>query len=40
MKYMCLIYENPGTREVFFSDEKLRDSVGIRPPKSLALGAP
>ena len=24
MKYMCLIYENPGTREAFFSDEKLR----------------
>jgi hypothetical protein len=23
-----------------FSDEKLRNSVGIRPPKSLALGAP
>jgi hypothetical protein len=24
MKYMLLIYENPGTREAFFSDEKLR----------------
>jgi hypothetical protein len=23
MKYMLLIYENPGTREAFFSDEKL-----------------
>ena len=23
MKYMLLIYENPGTREVFFADEKL-----------------
>jgi hypothetical protein len=24
MKYMLLIYENPGTREAFFADEKLR----------------
>jgi hypothetical protein len=24
MKYILLIYENPGTREAFFSDEKLR----------------
>ena len=24
MKYMVLIYENPGTREAFFADEKLR----------------
>jgi len=24
MKYMLLIYENPGTREIFFADEKLR----------------
>ena len=24
MKYMCLIYENPGTREAFFADEELR----------------
>ena len=23
MKYMLMIYENPGTREVFFADEKL-----------------
>ena len=21
MKFMCLIYENPGTREAFFADE-------------------
>jgi hypothetical protein len=26
--------------EYDFSDEKLRDSVGIRPPNSLGLGAP
>ena len=24
MKYMLLIYENPGTREAFFADDKLR----------------
>jgi hypothetical protein len=24
MKYMLLIYENPGTREAFFSDEKVQ----------------
>ena len=24
MKFMLLIYENPGTREAFFADDKLR----------------
>jgi hypothetical protein len=27
MKYICLIYENPGTREEFFADESLRAAM-------------
>jgi hypothetical protein len=27
MKYMLLIYENPGTRELFFADDKLRAAM-------------
>ena len=27
MKYMLLIYENPGTREAFFADEKLMGTM-------------
>ena len=43
MKFMLLIYENPGTREVFFSDEKLRAAMdtyvdGLRASGELVDG--
>jgi hypothetical protein len=43
MKYMLLIYENPGTREAFFADEKLRAEMsayvdGLRASGELVDG--
>ena len=43
MKFMLLIYENPGTREAFFSDEKLRAEMntyvdGLRESGELVDG--
>jgi hypothetical protein len=43
MKYMLLIYENPGTREAFFSDEKLQAEMnayvdGLRESGELVEG--
>jgi hypothetical protein len=43
MKYMLLIYENPGTREAFFADEKLMAAMntyvdGLRASGELVDG--
>jgi hypothetical protein len=43
MKYMLLIYENAGTREAFFSDERLRAEMdayvdGLRESGELVAG--
>jgi hypothetical protein len=43
MKYMMLIYENPGTREAFFADEQMRADMnayvdGLREAGELVGG--
>ena len=48
MKYMLLVYENPGAREAFFADEKLMaemnayvdDLARVRRATSAARGSP
>jgi hypothetical protein len=43
MKYMLLIYENPGTREAFFADDELRAAMnayvdGLRESGEMIAG--